>query len=285
MTKRRDPFYTAIIHLVRTMFRLQGVRFSITGQSHVPATGGAVVVINHTGYLDFMFAGVPVWYARKRLVRFMAKKEVFDNAISGPLMRAMRHIPVDRSAGQAGYQAAVEDLKAGEMVGIFPEATISRSFELKTFKTGAARMAAEADVPLLPLVIWGSQRVWTKGQKKNLGRTNTPVHIQVGEPVTVQPGQSPEEVMAVLHARMEEMLLEVQAGYDQFIGGHPEGAAWVPARLGGGAPTLEDANEMDAAEQRERAEQRRLAADNPTPAVESRPRWKRVLSKMTPRQK
>ena len=140
--------------------------------------------INHIGYLDFTYAGLAARPAR-RLVRFMAKQEVFTHRVSGPLMRGMHHIPVDREAGAGSYRAAVDALRAGEIVGVFPEATISRSFELKDFKAGAARMAAEAGVPLLPTVIWGSQRVWTKGRPKRLGRTKVAISVWVGEPVPV----------------------------------------------------------------------------------------------------
>ena len=137
------------------------------------------MAINHVGYLDFTYAGFAARPAH-RLVRFMAKDEVFTHRLSGPLMRGMHHIPVDREAGAGSYRAAVDALRAGEIVGVFPEATISRSFELKDFKAGAARMAAEAGVPLLPTVIWGSQRVWTKGRPKRLGRTKVPISVWVG---------------------------------------------------------------------------------------------------------
>ena len=76
-----------------------------------------------------------------RLVRFMAKSSVFDHWFAGPFMRAMQHIPVDRKAGAAAFEAAVRALKDGEVVGVFPEATISTSFTVKDLKAGAARMA------------------------------------------------------------------------------------------------------------------------------------------------
>ena len=160
--------YPPIINLARVVFRAQGLRFNLRGTENVPRHGGAVMVINHIGYLDFTYAGLAARPAR-RLVRFMAKQEVFTHKVSGPLMRGMHHIPVDREAGAGSYRAAVEALRAGEIVGVFPEATISRSFELKDFKAGAARMAAEAGVPLLPTIIWGSQRVWTKGRPEAAG--------------------------------------------------------------------------------------------------------------------
>ena len=136
-----EPVYTPVITAVKGLFRALGIRFTVTGAEHVPRTGGAVMAINHVGYLDFTFAGLAAQPAG-RLVRFMAKKEVFDHRVSGPLMRGMKHIPVDRHGVPAqSYAAAVAALRSGEIVGVFPEATISRSFELKEFKTGAVRMA------------------------------------------------------------------------------------------------------------------------------------------------
>ncbi len=181
-----EVVYPAVIGLARVVFRVQGLRFTLQGTEHVPRQGGAVMVINHVGYMDFTYAGLAARPA-KRLVRFMAKNDVFDHRISGPLMRGMHHISVDREAGSASFREALTALKNGEIVGVFPEATISRSFQLKEFKAGAVRMAAAARVPLLPAVIWGSQRVWTKDHPKQLGRTKTPITVRVGEPITVPP--------------------------------------------------------------------------------------------------
>ncbi|WP_068272504.1 lysophospholipid acyltransferase family protein, partial [Aldersonia kunmingensis] len=220
----------------------------VRGAENVPAKGGAVIAINHTGYMDFTYAGLPA-RTPKRYVRFMAKQEVFDNKISGPIMRALKHIPVDRSAGADSYRSAVGDLRKGELVGVYPEATISRSFEIKEFKSGAARMAIEANVPIVPIVIWGAQRVWTKGQPKRMGRTNTPISIAVGEPI--QPFEPASELTEKLHSVMKDLLEGLQRDYE-----HPAGEYWVPARLGGGAPTLEEADKMDADEAAEKARKR-----------------------------
>ncbi|MGH3929331.1 MAG: lysophospholipid acyltransferase family protein, partial [Pseudonocardiaceae bacterium] len=132
-----DRAYRSVARVALGLFRALDLKFDVAGQEHIPATGGGVVVLNHTGYLDFALAGAPFWRAQRRLVRFMAKQEVFTSRMTGPLMRAMHHIPVDRAAGAASFRAAVEALRAGELVGVFPEATISRSFCLKEFKSGA----------------------------------------------------------------------------------------------------------------------------------------------------
>jgi 1-acyl-sn-glycerol-3-phosphate acyltransferase len=256
-----EPTYTPVIALVRAVFRGLGLRFTISGQEHVPRAGGAVMAINHVGYLDFTFAGLAA-RPTGRLVRFMAKKEVFDHKVSGPLMRGMKHIPVDRhGAANASYRLAVEAVRGGEIVGVFPEATISLSFELKEFKTGAARMALEAGAPILPCVIWGSQRVFTKGRPKDLTR-GTPIRIVVGEPFTPEPGSDPVTVTADLKARMQVLLDEARATYP---GGPrtPDDTWWIPASQGGTAPTFEQASARQADADAARAARR--AAQGPTP--------------------
>ncbi|HEY6798372.1 MAG TPA: lysophospholipid acyltransferase family protein, partial [Kineosporiaceae bacterium] len=160
----KDRVYPAVILGFRMVFRALGLRITVEGAEHVPSEGGAVLASNHVGYLDFTFVG---WGARPRgrLVRFMAKESVFRHRVSGPLMRGMHHIPVDRAAGSQAFRDALAMLKAGEAVGIFPEATISRSFMLKDFRPGAVRLAQAAGVPLIPTIVWGSQRIYTKGRR------------------------------------------------------------------------------------------------------------------------
>ena len=150
--------YPPVIRAISTLFKALDLRLNITGIEHIPTTGGALMVINHIGYLDFALTGYAI-LPRKRLVRFMAKKEIFDHKISGPLMRGMHHISVDRSSGTGSFVTALKALKAGEIVGIFAEGTISRSFEIKELKTGAVRLAAGSGVPIIPTIVWGSQRV------------------------------------------------------------------------------------------------------------------------------
>jgi 1-acyl-sn-glycerol-3-phosphate acyltransferase len=245
------------------VFAAQGLRFTLRGTEHVPRGGGAVMAINHIGYLDFTYAGLAARPAG-RLVRFMAKQEVFAHRVSGPLMRGMHHIPVDRDAGAGSFRHAVAALRAGEIVGVFPEATISRSFELKEFKAGAVRMAAEAGVPLLPTIIWGSQRVWTKDHPKRLGRSGTPITVAVGQPLHVAPAADPVAETATLRARMEQMLHEAQETYPDRPSG-PGDSWWLPARLGGRAPSPDEAVVLDRAERRERLAAAKAARDRSAP--------------------
>src|SRR5580692_3295099 len=230
------------------IWRLQGLKISVLGVENLPASGGAVIAINHTGYLDFTFAGLPAYQqGLGRKVRFMAKQEVFDGKITGPIMRSLRHISVDRQDGAASYESAVRNLKDGELVGVYPEATISRSFEIKEFKSGAARMAIEAGVPIIPHIVWGAQRIWTKDRPKKMFRPKVPIVVMVGEPI--QPTLPAPELTTLLHSRMQHLLERAQDAY----GPHPAGEWWVPHRLGGSAPTLAEAAQLDAEEASRRA--------------------------------
>ena len=235
--------YPPVIAAAKTMFRVLDLRLRIEGSHHVPRTGGAVLASNHVSYLDFIFCGYGAHESR-RLVRFMAKHEVFAHKVSGPLMRGMKHIPVNRAAGAGSYNAAVDALRRGEVVGVFPEATISRSFLVKELKNGAARMAQEAGVPLLPVALWGTQRLWTKGRPRTLTRRHTPITILVGEPMDPAAYPDATTMTAELKTRLSALVDRAQREYPESPAG-PDDSWWLPADLGGTAPTLAEAAELD----------------------------------------
>ncbi|MPY96790.1 MAG: 1-acyl-sn-glycerol-3-phosphate acyltransferase [Actinophytocola sp.] len=237
-----DLVYPPVIAACKTMFRVLDLKLDIKGTEHVPPKGGAVIACTHVSYLDFIFCGLGAQPA-DRLVRFMAKREVFENRIAGPLMRGMRHISVDRAAGKASYDEAVERLRSGQVVGVFPEATISRSFTVKELKSGAARMAADAGVPIVPMAVWGTQRLWTKGRPKNLTQRHVPISILTGEAFHPEAGDV-EKVTHDLRERMQDLLDKVQADYPDSPA-PDEDPWWLPAHLGGTAPTPEEAAALD----------------------------------------
>jgi 1-acyl-sn-glycerol-3-phosphate acyltransferase len=247
----RDLTYPPIIVTAKVLFRALGLRFQMTGTEHVPRRGGALLAFNHVSYVDFILGGFAA-QPSKRLVRFMAKRETFDHPVSGPLMRSMHHISVDRAEGADSMDEAVRYLRAGEVVGIFPEATISRSLEVKELKTGACRIAAEAGVPLVPAVLWGTQRIVTKDHPRDLSRGKT-IAIRVGEPMHPT-GADPAAETAELRTRMVRLLDEAIAGYP--ADEQPPGSWWLPARLGGSAPTPDEAARLDAEERARRAARR-----------------------------
>jgi 1-acyl-sn-glycerol-3-phosphate acyltransferase len=239
----RDRPYRFVIRLALIVFGLFGFRFDVRGSEHVPSSGGAIICSNHVSFLDFTFLGLAA-LPRHRLVRFMAKSGVFGHWLAGPFMRAMRHIPVDRKAGAAAFESAVRALKDGQVVGVFPEATISRSFTVKDLKAGAARMAVDSGVPIIPAAVWGGQRIATKKHPVQW-RRGVAVTVVLGEPIVPEPGEKTQPLLRRTKAAMEELLAEAQESYPQ----EPSGVDdrwWLPARMGGTAPTPEEAAAGDA---------------------------------------
>jgi len=245
--------YRPVIVFAKTFFASLGIKFDIVGTEHLPRSGGAVLAINHTSYLDFAFAGIPADRVGHRLVRFMAKESVFRHPVSGPLMRGMRHIPVDRTSGSQAFRDAVTALRGGELVGVFPEATMSRSFEIKELKSGAVRMAVSAKVPLIPMIVFGGQRILGYGVRDfTRGRT---IAISIGEPMNPTRADDAEQVS-------DQLTHDLRALLDQTIDRYPKptpaeladprGAWWLPQRRGGTAPTLEEAEALDAQRRAER---------------------------------
>ena len=243
-----EATYKTIVPLAKLAFRGLGHKWQVTGVENLPETGGALLAINHTSYVDFIYAGF-IGVKRGRYTRFMGKKELFDHRISGPIMRGCHHIAVDRANGASSLEDALRMLKDGELVGIYPEATISRSFELKEFKTGAARIAAEAGVPIIPAIVWGTHRMFTKDHPRDLSRGKT-IALRVGEPLHPD-GTDPVADTAELHARMQQLLDETIAAYP--ADEQPPGSWWLPKRFGGSAPTLAEAKELELAEKARRA--------------------------------
>jgi 1-acyl-sn-glycerol-3-phosphate acyltransferase len=223
--------YPPVIGLFRALWKGLDIQFHFEGQENLPRRGGAVLASNHVSYLDFAFIGTGALHL-KRYIRFMAKKGAFDNKIAGPLLRGMKHISVDRENGGASFVTALRALRDGEIVGIFPEATISTSFEIKGMKSGAVRLAMGAGVPVIPVVIWGSQRIWTKGVPKDFRRKSVPVHIVYGPAMTFAKDENLEAAETLLRNKMIEMLHKLQQSYpDSHVG-----ERWAPQRLGGTAP-------------------------------------------------
>ena len=154
-------------------------------------------------------------------------------------MDGMRHVPVDRAAPAAAYLAARRLLREGEAVCVFPEAGISHSLTVRPLMRGAAALAAETGAPLVPLVVWGGQRVLPLGRD---GRRPRPdlrrgslVDVRLGAPLPARPGEDPTGVTERLGHVLTAMLEDVQ----RLPGHRPadgQWAPWYPAHLGGHAP-------------------------------------------------
>lgn len=238
MTPRPTWRFRFVAALVIGCLHLMRWRFTITGIEHVPRRGGAVIAWNHTSHVDFLCVAYAIWRHTGRPVRLLAHRELWDDRGFGWVPRLADAVPVDRGSSRGRAEAlrdAVAALAAGHLVMVAPEATISRTFELLRFRTGAARMAELADVPLVPAVTWGSHRLVTTGRRLRLRRAyRIPVTVTFAAPVERRPRETATVVSDRLHRTMGAMVEAAQRDYPD---GAPAGAWWVPARLGGSAPT------------------------------------------------
>ena len=254
--KNHDRWYRAIIRAALVWLRTCDIKVEMTGLEHIPADGPALLACNHLSFVDYMIQGFPA-VKKGRFTRFVAKSEIFANDKLGPIMRGCNHISLDRAAGADGMAECVVRLNKGEVVGIFSEGTISQSYVIKDVKTGTVRIAADAGVPVIPVVVWGTQRIMAKGRK--LDPRHHHVQIAVGEPMPVT-GEDAVAETAELKRRMEALLDPLIRNDPNFEQGVAEKAWWLPAQYGGGAPTLEEAAEAYTEELRLRAERKAAKA-------------------------
>ncbi|HMH58192.1 MAG TPA: lysophospholipid acyltransferase family protein, partial [Galbitalea sp.] len=164
------------------LFSVLRVRRTVAGVEQIPDDGGAVIAMTHFGYLEFALVAHTIWRHDRRRMRFLITSSAFRNPIVGGLLRRLDQIPVDRRAGRAAYAAAVSALQSGSLVGVFPEAGIDASFTVRALKTGAVRLAAEANIPLIPVALWGGQRLITREHRvRFFERFGIPVSIRFGK--------------------------------------------------------------------------------------------------------
>jgi 1-acyl-sn-glycerol-3-phosphate acyltransferase len=245
MTGVPDLTYRLVIRACHVLFRALGLRVDVVGAERLPASGPVVVAANHSSFIDFMVVG-EVAAARGRLTRFMAKQSVFDAPVSGPLLRGMHHIPVDRAHGETAARTAFRALQAGEVVGIYPEATIGRAFVVKDradVKRGAAYLAIRTGAPIVPVAHWGVHRVLTVGGRYSL-RRGTAVQVLVGDPIIPAPGEDAEELTSRVHEVLVDLVERLVDSYPQKPA-EPHTAWWWPSSRGGGAPAPEAARTLD----------------------------------------
>lgn len=234
-----EPVYRPVLAFAKLLQKSMGWKVIVTGEENIPTEGPTILAINHAGYLDFVFSAWASVFEKKRFVRFLAKKEVFDHPVAGPLMRGMKHIPVDRRGDPAAaLDLAVESLESGEIIGTFPEATINRSFVPSKGKTGTIRMAQASGAAVIPVAVWGSHRILTKGRPRNFQR-GVAILVNIGEPLVIAPNEDPRKATDRLMDAIRLQLAEAQEKYPQEPSGESD-RWWLPAHLGGTAPTPEE---------------------------------------------
>jgi 1-acyl-sn-glycerol-3-phosphate acyltransferase len=178
----------------------------------IPPTGPVLVAGNHISYLDPL-ADAYMLIKAGRHARYLAKKELFDVPVVGTVLRGAGQIPVFRGSGSdAPLQAAVDALRAGETVVVYPEATITKDPESLPMKgkMGIARLALDAGVPVVPLAIWGSQYVWQRSGIQDL-RFGRPIWVKAGEPVDLSEFAAAKDELMTLRRATERVMDAIRA--------------------------------------------------------------------------
>lgn len=254
-----DRLYRLIVRLglfLRWALRLD---IRVTGLEHLPPKAplsgpsrrvspgqGVVFAVTHFGYLDFAVLELLLWRHSRAQLRFLVHQGAADHWLAGPAISATGQVVVGRADRSHAYDAAVAKLRAGEYLAVFPEAGVSRSFTVRECRTGAVRMAAEAGVPVIPVSVWGAHRIMTRGHGFSPQRSwRAPVQVQVGEQMVFPPDVDVDAATTKLRGIL-------QAGIDRCISDFPlrpgPGAWWMPAHLGGSAPTDAERQLLDAAD-------------------------------------
>ena len=183
-------------HVLLQLFRPELIRYArveLSDTDWIPKKGGAIIAFNHRSYFDVIAAGCAI-AKRGRPIRVLAKKEMLDAPLIGPIISSLGAIRVDRGTGsEQPLQKAVHALECGELVGIFPQGTIPRGeafFDpVLKGKTGVARLAQMSRAPVIPGSVWGSEHVWPRSAK-------VPAVWNVFSPPRVQVRMGPEVPLA-----------------------------------------------------------------------------------------
>ena len=195
-------------------------RSRFEGLEHIPAEGGVLVVANHVSHLDPIFSGLVVHRAR-RTPRFMAKHSLWGVPVLGSALRGSGQIPVYRESADAqqSLRAGTRALQEGKVVVIYPEGTITRDpdgWPMQS-RTGVARLALSADVPVVPVVHWGTREVLDGYHRRFRPLPRKPITVRCGEPVDLSAYRGREidatvlrEVTDLIMARVRALLAEVR---------------------------------------------------------------------------
>jgi 1-acyl-sn-glycerol-3-phosphate acyltransferase len=213
------------------------------GAEHLPTDGGYVAAVNHLSYVDPFTFG-QFMFDNGHLPRFLAKDSLFRMFFVGNVMRGAKQIPVYRTTGDAmkALSAAVDAVKAGECVAVYPEATLTRDPDLWPMqgKTGAARVALVSGRPVIPIAQWGAQEIL--GPYKRLPRL-LPRHtsyVSAGPPVDLSRFRDREPTFEVLQEATDAILDAITELLADIRQQQPPPTRWDPTT--GGAPRYGNPN-------------------------------------------
>ncbi|MGH3565058.1 MAG: lysophospholipid acyltransferase family protein [Pseudonocardia sp.] len=220
MRRERGGFWVAFAAAFFYPIGWLSARGRFEGREHIRSEGGVLVVANHISHLDPIFSGLIVHRSR-RVPRFLAKHDLWSVPVLGTVLRGSEQIPVYRASADAqqSLRDATAALQDGKVVVIYPEGTITRDPDGWPMhsRTGVARLALSADVPVVPTVHWGTREVLDGYHKKFRPLPRTTVTVRCGPPVDLaeyrgRPVDAAllREVTDLVMVRVRELLAEVR---------------------------------------------------------------------------
>lgn len=240
---RQLGFWYALAVVLLKPLAVLSARRDWRGAEHVPATGGVILAVNHISHADPVFVAEYVVHGTGRPGRFLAKSSLFlGNGLMGRVMRGAAQIPVHRQASDASaaLSSAVAALQAGECIVIYPEGTVSRDPDKWPMqaKTGVARLALLAGVPVVPLAQWGAQEILDSYRTPGLHLLpRHDVVLRAGPAVDLSAWQGRALTAEVLHDATAAVMDAITTMLEQ-LRGQPRPAVvhvWPGAASGGGA--------------------------------------------------
>lgn len=238
MARRRLGFWRRFCVAVVKPTLTVWTRRAWSGMEHIPATGGAILVANHISHADPLVCAHYV-YDAGRWPRFLGKASVFRLPAIGSILHQVGQIPVERGSMDAArsLDSLVAAISAGDAVIVYPEGTITREPELWPMrgKTGAARLALATGVPVIPIVMWGPERMFDPRTKKVGLRPRIPITVTAGPPVDLSRWLGTEPTKATLAEMTDEIMLRLRDLLAEIRGGTPP-PIWSPAAAGEPSP-------------------------------------------------
>ena len=234
MRERRGPAWWTGIAILKPLL-VTFTRHEWIDGTKLPAEGGCVIAANHVSHVDPITLA-HVMYDHGRLPRFLAKDAIFDVFFAGWVMRNTGQIPVARLTTDAStaFKHAVAGVQAGKAVVFYPEGTITRDPDLWPMvgKTGAARVALESGVPVIPIAQWGQQNIlWPYGKKPKLVPPQK-VHIKIGDPVDLDDLRGQQITPEVLHEATDRIMAAITGLLEDLRGEKAPSQRFDPKKQG-----------------------------------------------------
>jgi 1-acyl-sn-glycerol-3-phosphate acyltransferase len=234
MRERRGwAFSTAVVILKPAL--LATTRHEWIDGEKLPADGGFVLAANHVSHLDPLTLAHVV-YDHGRLPRYLAKASLFDVFFAGTILKATGQIPVQRMTthASAAFDAAVKAVQEGKMVVVYPEGTLTRDPDLWPMvgKTGAARIALSAGVPVVPLANWGTHEILYPYAKKPDLVPRKLIQVKVGDPVDLDDLRGQPVTPEVLHQATDRIMADITGLLEDIRGEQAPTERFDPKRAG-----------------------------------------------------